>query len=411
MGIANSRSSLLWFFGQVKSDQDDFELSSCSIRTADAKNLVTQIGLSACAHALARPNCPLKLFSIELPDVTKIDDRCMTLFAQVFRASQRLESFSLYGAHFTGSIAVWAPALAINTTLTTLCLKPSIFHSTFWKDLQLPINLRIFQCDIHSLSAVARLLPSHADLVELSFTSQRSNGFWSGWRTSDTAPPAKDVCLSVAHLANALRAHSGVRVLQLNDCLDDDGATFLADALRNNTTVTELTICDNWIGNAGALALAEMLKVNSSITELNCGRNIWSAGVGMAGILLALSHNRSLETISSEQSMIVEPRGYGRFLYDALPATSSDSPMVTALSHLLITNFTITRVDLSYFERVPVLARDALVLFSLIACFEIIASVSLVMQVSDCYDTHGTIVYQTSSFPHHEWFAPQMVMN
>jgi hypothetical protein len=42
----------------------------------------------------------------------------------------------------------------------------------------------------------------------------------------------------------------------------------LADALKVNTSVTSLNLCDNWISR-GVTALADALKVNSTLTEID----------------------------------------------------------------------------------------------------------------------------------------------
>ena len=47
----------------------------------------------------------------------------------------------------------------------------------------------------------------------------------------------------------------------------------MAEALKTNTSLTELNIAYTGIGNKGAKALAYMLKNNSTLTELNISYN------------------------------------------------------------------------------------------------------------------------------------------
>ena len=46
----------------------------------------------------------------------------------------------------------------------------------------------------------------------------------------------------------------------------DSGVQALSEALKTNSTLTTLTLRDNWIGPNGAQALSEALKANSTLT-------------------------------------------------------------------------------------------------------------------------------------------------
>jgi hypothetical protein len=51
--------------------------------------------------------------------------------------------------------------------------------------------------------------------------------------------------------------------------LSDEDASMLADALKSNTSATNITLFDNTIGAEGAPVLADALKVNTSVTRVN----------------------------------------------------------------------------------------------------------------------------------------------
>ncbi|CAF1129205.1 unnamed protein product [Rotaria sordida] len=68
------------------------------------------------------------------------------------------------------------------------------------------------------------------------------------------------------YLAEALRNNKTLTTLNLwGNEIKDAGAQHLADALRNNTTLTTLDLVDNQIGDAGAEHLADALANNEVI--------------------------------------------------------------------------------------------------------------------------------------------------
>jgi hypothetical protein len=48
--------------------------------------------------------------------------------------------------------------------------------------------------------------------------------------------------------------------------IGDEGAKYVAEALKVNTSLTEITLYDNNIGDDGAKYVAEALKVNTIIS-------------------------------------------------------------------------------------------------------------------------------------------------
>lgn len=60
------------------------------------------------------------------------------------------------------------------------------------------------------------------------------------------------------------------------NCFTDSGVEHLAEALRNNDTITELSVTDNRLRDRGVDALANMLKDNNAIVSLSISGNIIS---------------------------------------------------------------------------------------------------------------------------------------
>ncbi|KAG0025896.1 hypothetical protein BGZ82_009786 [Podila clonocystis] len=75
-------------------------------------------------------------------------------------------------------------------------------------------------------------------------------------------------------LSEALKTNTTLTNLDLwGNSIGDNGAQSLAEALKNNSTLTTLDLWRNSIGDNGALALAELLERNSSLTTLSLGYN------------------------------------------------------------------------------------------------------------------------------------------
>ena len=84
----------------------------------------------------------------------------------------------------------------------------------------------------------------------------------------------------IACLAEAVKVNTTLTQLDLRDNnIGDAGATSLAEAMKVNTTLTQLVLRQNNIGDAGAASLAEAMKVNTTLTQLDLlGNNIGDAG-------------------------------------------------------------------------------------------------------------------------------------
>uniref|UniRef100_A0A7S2X6J7 Uncharacterized protein n=1 Tax=Lotharella oceanica TaxID=641309 RepID=A0A7S2X6J7_9EUKA len=53
-----------------------------------------------------------------------------------------------------------------------------------------------------------------------------------------------------------------------NNCITDDGAVLLSEALKHNHTIKKLWMYDNLIGNTGAKAIASMLRINRVLKQV-----------------------------------------------------------------------------------------------------------------------------------------------
>ncbi|KJE95511.1 hypothetical protein CAOG_05960 [Capsaspora owczarzaki ATCC 30864] len=85
--------------------------------------------------------------------------------------------------------------------------------------------------------------------------------------------------------------------------IGDAGAQAMAEALKVNTTLTELYLWYGQVGDAGAQAFAEAFKVNTTLTKLNLFKN----QIGWAGaqaIFEALQVNTTLSSLDLEENMI-----------------------------------------------------------------------------------------------------------
>ena len=83
-------------------------------------------------------------------------------------------------------------------------------------------------------------------------------------------------------VAEILKSNTSVTYVRLerNKEIGDEGAKALAEALKVNATVEELSLWKCGIGDDGAAALAEALRANTSLTKLNLMCN---DGIGEQG--------------------------------------------------------------------------------------------------------------------------------
>ncbi|KJE90509.1 hypothetical protein CAOG_01819 [Capsaspora owczarzaki ATCC 30864] len=75
-----------------------------------------------------------------------------------------------------------------------------------------------------------------------------------------------------------------------------DGALAIAEAIKVNTSLTELSLVKIDLGDAGARAIAEAIRVNRTLTELNLSRN-QIGPVGAQSLAAALKVNKKVEVL------------------------------------------------------------------------------------------------------------------
>ena len=103
-----------------------------------------------------------------------------------------------------------------------------------------------------------------------------------------------EVHTCIASLAEAIKVNTTLTelVFSLND-ISSAGAASLAEAMKVNTTLTQLDLTGNNIGAAGAASLAEAIKVNTTLTQLDLSSsNIGDAGA--ASLAEAIKVNTTL---------------------------------------------------------------------------------------------------------------------
>ncbi|KJE97224.1 hypothetical protein CAOG_07665 [Capsaspora owczarzaki ATCC 30864] len=96
-------------------------------------------------------------------------------------------------------------------------------------------------------------------------------------------------------LAEALKVNTTLTELRLSYCqIGEAGARAIAEALRVTTTLTLLRLNVNGIGSAGVRTIAEALKVNKTVTVLNLSEN-QIGDIGAQVIADALKVNTTLK--------------------------------------------------------------------------------------------------------------------
>ena len=107
-----------------------------------------------------------------------------------------------------------------------------------------------------------------------------------------------------ASLAEAMKVNTSLTKLGLeeND-IGDAGAASFAEAMKVNTTLTQLLLWGNDIGATGAASLAEAMKVNTTLTQLDLGEN----NIGAAGadsLAEAMKVNTTLTQLDLQENNI-----------------------------------------------------------------------------------------------------------
>ena len=102
----------------------------------------------------------------------------------------------------------------------------------------------------------------------------------------------------VSFLAEAIKVNKTLLSLSVRTwSVGDAGATSIAEAIKVNNTLSELNLGNNYIGDAGVANLAEALKVNRTLLNLQMGYN----DVGAAGadyLAEAIKVNKTLSELN-----------------------------------------------------------------------------------------------------------------
>ncbi|KAL0240902.1 hypothetical protein GEMRC1_006138 [Eukaryota sp. GEM-RC1] len=220
--------------------------------------------------------------------------------------------------------------LSINPNLLDLDVSPHFFNIDEGMFLYSPDELS--QITTNQLSSLSRLCQS-CHVMELSL--QRSFLSFE----------------AVSSLSNLLRVNDSLTYLDLSHCrtssggiirifeslqsnlaskiknmtlfscnIDHNIAVLLSEALKVNSSVSDINLGCNSVGDQGAMALAETLKVNSSLNTVN----LWSNSIGDEGAIAmaeALKTNCSLSDLNLGANLIGEPGA--RALLDALKFNST----------------------------------------------------------------------------------------
>ncbi|KFH68943.1 hypothetical protein, variant [Podila verticillata NRRL 6337] len=158
-------------------------------------------------------------------------------------------------------------------------------------------------------------------------------------------------------LSETLKTNSTLTTLDLRgNSIGDNGAQALSKTLKTNSTLTILDLQENSIGDSGAQALAEALKINSTLSTLHFKRNSIGDN-GAQALSEALKTNSTLTTLNLWCNLI-GPYG-ARMLSEALKTNSTLCTLdlqensirdngAQELSEALKANLTLTTLHLSY---------------------------------------------------------------
>ncbi|XP_004363847.2 hypothetical protein CAOG_03008 [Capsaspora owczarzaki ATCC 30864] len=156
-------------------------------------------------------------------------------------------------------------------------------------------------------------------------------------------------------IAEAVRANCTLTVVDLaENRIGDAGARAFAETLKVNNTLTKLDLNENQIGDAGAQAIAEALKVNKTLTRLG----LWHNQIGAAGaqaIADALKVNTTLTELYLYQNKIGDDGAQA--IAEALEVNTTLTKLylwenqitctgAQALADALKANTTVTKLDL-----------------------------------------------------------------
>ena len=171
-------------------------------------------------------------------------------------------------------------ALRVNTSLTTLHLSNTFISSKIVSYLGMRLN--------------------RGDTVDSPWNPQAR-----GTNTS-YAPLDSSIAEGASSLAQALRENTSLTTLDLSDNnIRDSGASCLAQALRVNASLTTLNLRDNSIAEEGIHSLSQALVVNKSLATLDLTLNFITIAAFMS-LSRALNTNSSITCLRLPSMIFVK---------------------------------------------------------------------------------------------------------
>jgi Ran GTPase-activating protein (RanGAP) involved in mRNA processing and transport len=258
-------------------------------------NPITAAGLTHLLNPLKQDNPPSRLVSLDLTK-TKLGVNGAKEIAEMLRYNGSLQELYLGTNNFgPRGMKALAPALESNSSLQVLDLSDNnirIGACSLAQALQnsTESNLRIL--DISSNRIGASSMQKFANLL---IEDRRIEGFYVG--RNELGPEG------AFHLGNVLKHNYTLRDLRLEgNEIGDAGALLIAEGLTeneisaNNTTLERLDLGWNGIERDGATGLAEALRENNKLTHVNLtGNRIGSEGA--QALAEALPYNLTLHEL------------------------------------------------------------------------------------------------------------------
>ncbi|MFW2571889.1 hypothetical protein [Legionella sp. 29fVS95] len=192
------------------------------------------------------------------------------LIGKFLKSNTTVTDLELYGNKFTSvGTFLLVKSLKRNTGLIKLALGGNNFNDGF------------------VLATLAEVVNSHPNLVFLELGDSEMGG---------------NATFLLSKLATRRFPKPLILILNNNDITDDVIAAS-AQALENNTSLTEINLSENEITSAGASVLAKVLKKNNTLKVLNLFANAIDYQ-GVLALFEALKINRTLTTIDLSSNEI-----------------------------------------------------------------------------------------------------------
>ena len=157
-------------------------------------------------------------------------------------------------------------------------------------------------------------------------------------------------------LAEAIKHNSTITQLDLSEndlCVGS--CTALAEAIKHNSTITQLDLSRNGLGTGDCTTLAKAIKHNSTITQLDLSKNKLGTG-NCSALAEAIKHNSTITQLDMSRNKL--GTGDSTALAEAIKQNSTITQLdlssnefgtgdCTALAEAIKHNSTITQLDLS----------------------------------------------------------------